>query len=715
MKFTRRNAIKIAGAGVSVGLAGCSGLLSSNQTDQTIANKPIRNKNYRVKKLYHGVAYYPELWPLENIDQDIIEMKKVGINVVRMAEFAWATMESNEGKIDLNLFKMVMDKMHQANIDVILCTPTATPPIWLTHNHPERCHKNADGEIMSHGARQHASYEHPDVRKVSFTIINAMAKELGGHPALIAWQLDNEMKAHVAEDFSDAAVNNWHQWLKQRFGTIKRLNMAWGTKIWSQHYQKFDQVPAPVKTPFLHSASLSTAYKMFCRESVADFMKAQRDVICRHSVCPITHNDNPAFNIHHERSMQALDFASYDAYPTDRQWQALVFRSDLYRAAIPGRAFWLMETSVSHNGWLGNHQPPHSPSFLNAEAILAYSLGGEAFCYWLWRQQRTGAELAHSAVMSAWNTPSIGYNEVKKLNVERKKLEPILINTQVLTPEIAVTYSDHARAMIETEELDKRKDFPKRYRGVIEMWHAKLMNLGYHREVRFENAELDGLKVLITPAMPYVSAEFITRALAFVEQGGTWIAGPVTGTRGKEHNVPTTAGLGLLDKLAGVETKFVVPLTHTGAQGTAFGITTELSGWCAAMTAKVGTKVIGSIDSGVAKDNAFITERNIGKGRVVILGVQPFGDKADEFLSTMISHYADKAGVTERYQVTKGTIVAPRINEQGDKFWVAINMDGQGGQLILPKGAVDARNNRVIEDHSLNLSPYEWRAIYLNI
>ncbi len=59
----------------------------------------------------------------------------------------------------------------------------------------------------------------------------------------------------------------------------------------------------------------------------------------------------------------------------------------------------------------------------------------------------------------------------------KKKLEPILINTQVLTPEIAVTYSDHARAMIETEELDKRKDFPKRYRGVIEMWHAKLMNL----------------------------------------------------------------------------------------------------------------------------------------------------------------------------------------------------------------------------------------------
>ena len=708
MKFTRRDILKIAGISIGAGLASYSGL-SNAGTPQL-----QRTKNYRLKKLYHGVAYYPELWPLEDIDRDIKEMKSLGINVARMAEFAWSTMETEEANINLSLFKMVMDKMYAAGIDVVLCTPTATPPIWLTHNHPERCHKDADGVIMSHGARQHASYEHPAVREASFNIIKAMASELGNHPSLIAWQLDNEMKAHVAEDFSDAAVKNWHKWLKKRYGTIKKLNQAWGTHMWSQYYQSFEQVPAPVKTPFLHSASLSTAYKLFCRESVADFMKAQSTIIRQFSSAPITHNDNPAFNIHHERSMDALDFASYDAYPTDKQWPSLVFRSDLYRAAIPGRPFWLMETSVSHNGWLGNHQPPHSPGFLKAEAILVYSLGGEAFCYWLWRQQRTGAELPHSAVMSAWFKPSIGYSEVKKLNAEREKLEPILIGTTVATPEIAVTYSDHARAMIETESLDKREGFPKRYRGVIEMWHAKLMNLGYHREVRFENAELDGLKVLITPAMPYVSEAFVTRALAFVQNGGTWIAGPVTGTRGKEHDVPTTAGLGLLDKFAGVDTKFVVPLTNTGSQGTAFGITTELSGWCAAMTPKADAKVIGTIDTGVAKDNAFITERAIGKGRVVVLGAQPFGDNAEAFLSAMIQHYADKAGVSERYQVTEGTIVAPRIDEQGRKFLVAINMDGQGGKLTLPKGAVDASDKRAIKESSLTLSPYEWRAIYLN-
>ncbi|WP_440903364.1 beta-galactosidase [Catenovulum sp. SX2] len=704
MQVTRRQVFQMTGAGLGMGLAAKTGLLAASAS--TAGNA----KPYEMGRLYHGVAYYPELWPEEDIDRDIAEMKKLGINVARMAEFAWSTMEPEEGKIDLSLFKKAMDKFHAAGINVVLCTPTATPPIWLIHGHPERCHKNEDGEIMSHGARQHASYEHPAVRKACFNIIRAMTKELGKHPALIGWQIDNEMKAHVAEDFSDAAIANWRKWLKQKFGRIEKLNEAWGTHIWSQYYHSFEQVPAPVKTPFLHNASLITAYKMFCRESVADFMKAQSDILREYSDAPVTHNDNPAFNIHHERSMRAQDFASYDAYPNDKQWGSLVFRSDMYRAAIPGRPFWLMETSVSHNGWLGNHQPPHPPGFLQAEASLVYILGGEAFCYWLWRQQRVGAEMPHSAVMSAWFEPTIGYKEVEKVAKSREQLEPFLVNSKLEVPQIAVTYSDHARAMIETENLDKREGFPSRYRGVIEMWQAQVMNLGYHRDVRFENAELDGLKLLITPAMPYVSETFAARVLKFVENGGIWIAGPVTGTRGKEHTVPTDAGLGLLDKLAGVKTRFVVPLTKTGAQGSALGLTTELSGWCAAMQAKPGTKVIGTIDSGVAEGNAFITERSIGKGKVVVLGAQPHGDNSQDFINKVIEHYAADAGVTQKYPVTAGTILAPRIDKDGNALWVVLNMDGQGGEVTLPAGSVDAQSGKKLPT-KLSIDKYQWRVI----
>ena len=41
---------------------------------------------------------------------------------------------------------------------------------------------------------------------------------------------------------------------------------------------------------------------------------------------------------------------------------------------------------------------------------------------------------------------------------------------------------------------------------------------------------------------------FLRRVRAFVENGGVWIAGPLTGTRTLEHTVPTDAGLGRRDR-----------------------------------------------------------------------------------------------------------------------------------------------------------------------
>lgn len=716
MKVSRRNLIKLAAssAGLSAGIeafASAGGTQTVNMPKPNADMQPrARDSAYKMQKLFHGAAYYPELWPESDIEREIAEMQKLGINVVRMGEFAWSVMEPVEGKISLAFFRKVMDKLHTANIDVVFCTPTATPPIWLTHKHPERLFVNENGEKLIHGARQHASYEHPAVRKACLRIVEACAKELGNHPALIAWQIDNELKAHVAEDFSEAAIQNWQRWLQKKFGTIEKLNAAWGTHIWSEYYHKFEQVPAPLKTPFLHNASLSTAYKIFARESIVEFVEAQNARIRKHSSAPITHNTNPAFSIHHERLVQDLDFISWDAYPNDKQWPTLVFRSDMYRAAKPGRPFWLMETSSSHNGWLGEHQPYHPPGFLAAEAVLTYSLGSEGFCYWLWRQQRTGCELPHSAVMSAWFKPGIGYKEVENLEVQRKILEPLLLDSEVLVPEVALTWSDHARAMIQTEPMDKRGDFPTRYRDLIEYWHSQLRKSGFHRDVRFENSELAGLKLLVTPAMPYVSEIFLARVEKFVREGGIWLAGPLTGMRGEEHTVPVEAGLGLLDAFAGVETEYVFPLTGREATGSAFNMTVPLSGWCAAVKPLSDTKVVGKLKTDVTENLAFLTERNLGKGKVVLLSAHPQGEQGEALLNKIIQHYANEAKVGLRFEKSEGVMVCPRTTSKGENLWIAVNMDKQPGQLKLPPGAVDAINGNKFTS-ALRLKTYEWRAI----
>ena len=40
---------------------------------------------------YLGVAYYPEVWPQEQLDEDIRLMLEAGLNAVRIAEFAWSS------------------------------------------------------------------------------------------------------------------------------------------------------------------------------------------------------------------------------------------------------------------------------------------------------------------------------------------------------------------------------------------------------------------------------------------------------------------------------------------------------------------------------------------------------------------------------------------------------------------------------------------------
>jgi beta-galactosidase len=710
MITSRRDTIKLMAS--AAGLTAAAPYISANSTALPAGGSASRpTAPYQMKKLVHGVCYYPELWPEEDIDRDIAGMTKLGINMIRIGEFSWSSIEPREGEISTAFFRKVLDRFHAAGISVVFCTPTPTPPIWLTHGHPDRLFVNADGDRLVHGSRQHVSYEHPAVRKACYRIVEEIAKTLGDHPSIIAWQIDNEIKCHVAEDFSPGAIVGWHKWLKNRYGTIERLNEEWSTHIWSTWYQSFEQVPAPLKTPFLHSASLSTAYRLFNRESIAEFVDQQSEIIRQYSKMPITHNTNPAFSVNHERLFKNLDFASYDAYPSSTQWHSLVFRSDMYRAAKPGRPFWLMETSVSHNGWLGTHSPMHPDGYLMAETVLVYGLGGEAVCYWLWRQQRAGSEISHSAVLSSWYKPTTGYSQVQQVEAARKQLEPFLIESEPLVPEIAVTWSDHARAMIETEPMDKDENFPATYQALIQQWQELILGLGYHRDVRFEGASLEGLKILVTPAMPFVSEEFLQRVITFVQNGGIWLVGPGTGTRDREHTIPLNAGLGLLDSVAGVETQFVFPLTGTGITGTSANRTLNFTGWGAAVKpTHADTRVLGTINSPLMPDAAFLTERRLGKGKVVLLSAHPTGADGKAFVENLIKGYAKEAQMTAPFEVSAGTVVCPRVDRQGKPLWVVINMDGESGRLKLPGKTLDAISGKTISS-TLNLKGYEWRVL----
>ena len=86
---------------------------------------------------YFGVDYYPEHWPEERWSEDARLMVEAGFNVVRLAEFAWSKMEPQEGQYDFDWLDRTIDILASHNIQVILGTPTASPPPWLMTKYPD--------------------------------------------------------------------------------------------------------------------------------------------------------------------------------------------------------------------------------------------------------------------------------------------------------------------------------------------------------------------------------------------------------------------------------------------------------------------------------------------------------------------------------------------------------------------------------------------------
>ncbi|MEK4258786.1 beta-galactosidase [Paenibacillus sp. FSL R7-0163] len=660
-------------------------------------------------KLYYGAAWYPELWSEEVLEQDILLMKETGINIVRIGEFIWSALEPEEDKIDIRPVVKYIERLHRNGIDTVMCTPTPTPPIWLTHGHPERCYVDESGTVMGHGARQHICTNNPYFRERAAIITEHIAKETGALPGLTAWQLDNEFKAHVAECMCETCKGLWHIWLQQRYSSIEKLNEAWGTGVWSQTYQRFDQVPQPGPAPFLHNSSLRTMYRLFSMEKIAEFADEQADIIRRHSSAPITHNSSVAFHLDNERLFQNLDFAAYDTYASQENMHAYLLNCDLWRNFKPGKDFWIMETGPSFAASLVSFGVPHPNGYLKAEAVAAYALGAGAFCYWLWRQHTSGSEQTHSSILSAWGEPALGYDNVLEANQARQEIEQIMLSTRPLRADVAITYSDRTKAYLATEPHRKLN-----YRSLLGDFYKRILHMGIHRDLLPEGGDLTGYKLLFTPFVHYLSPEYVESALAFTAAGGIWIVGPLTGGRTKEHTLHRNAGLGELERLAGVKTKFIYPLELTGTIGHAFGVSAPLSMWSSVFEpVSESASSLGMITEGVTPSLSFLTEQPYGQGTIVMLGSMPAGEEGDLMLCKLIDHYAERTGVTVRSDVTKGTLVCPRSNDQGTEVWTIVNMDGHGGSLTLPRDGHDVLSGKSVACGPLSLGAYEYRVIRL--
>ncbi|WP_017472463.1 beta-galactosidase [Amphibacillus jilinensis] len=651
-----------------------------------------------MEKIYYGAALYPELWEREIIKKDIKHMKRIGMNLARIGEFTWSTFEPKQDQFDFTVLIETLDDLAEHQMDVIVCTPTPTPPVWMTDQHPERLHQNQDRSKMYHGSRQHICTNQPFFRKRAAMMTERLIKIVARYDHVIAVQLDNEFKCHIGPCYCQHCKALWTEWLHQKYADINVLNQAWGTDIWSQRYLDFAQVVQPLPTPFLHNSSLLQNYLTFTHDKIAEFALEQANIIRSHVDIPVTHNSSMFFDLDNEKFAKALDFISFDTYtPADKYPNFMINQERWKYIKNDTRKFMLLETSNSYNGHIEQYGKLHESGYVEAESFAAYAAGSQAFTYWLFRGQRSGCEQPHGSVVSAWGDPTIGYQNVLDVNQLINKITPYLHKTEAFEPRVALTYSDHARAFINVEPGENNV-----YKDLLNGFYKHFLDLNIPRKVVPEGHDLNRCDLLFTPYAHHISDHFLSRLQTFIENGGVWVAGPMTGDRTAEHTWPVDGGLGPLTEWAGIKAMMQFSVTDTGHYGAAFGHESELTGLSSFFEVEDNVKVHGEVIRGQAKGQAFFIEKTIGKGKLVILGTTP-----DSFMmKAIINHYAQAYKIDQSLELANQIIAIPRqTKDQVMQYWI-VNFSNQAQPFHLHQSYKSVLNDRILEAGEHMLAPF---------
>lgn len=584
----------------------------------------LNEKTAAYRSLRLGAAWYPEQYPAETWAGDMAMMRDLGLNTVRVGEFAWACLEPSPGEYTLEWLVEAMDLLASHEIGCVLCTPTATPPGWLIKKHPEIGYVEPDGYRHQHGARQHASYNNPIFRDHSRQITQVLAEALGHHPALVAWQTDNELGSHQQRCMGPESIAKWHTWLRLRYGTIEALNEDWRTVVWSQRYDAFDEVPPPYRLCYYtHNYALTANYRRFMADAIAEFQQEQVAVIRQFSDAPITHNSTELTD--DWRLSRALDFASSDMYTSNKTPTHIHFRFDSMRNLLPRVPFWTMETGCDgfiedelfKNGWLGCF------SFIN------YTMGAGGLCFWPWKQQPGGAEILNKFIVHANGQPSAGWHNVRETVQVMRHLDPVL---KEFRPKPAETVFVRSQVNGDYFFADKAGGLEPNYNYAqrLHSCYQTLHDLGIWRDVYYDEAEMPSCRLLFSPYLPYLNESFIEQALDMVERGAVWIAGPYSGFRTRDNAVHTDYLFGKLEERVGFRT---LDLQQPGSLEVEIagrpGWTNQLA---AMFEADAADEVLGTYATERFKGLVWGLRRNHGKGAIYLPGTELDDDSRRVFL-----------------------------------------------------------------------------------
>ncbi len=623
-----------------------------------------------------GTDWYPEQWPESRWEEDLRLMEAAHVKVVRLAEFAWSSMEPSEGHYDFDWLERAINLAAKHHIVSVVGTPTAGPPAWLTQEHPETLRIDENGHRAVHGNRAHGSVNSPVYRQYCRRIAEAMAIRFGHNPNVVGWQIDNEY-GYANMSYDDYTRKQFQDWLQNKYKTLDELNKLWTTTYWSQTYDRWDQIPIPIGE---NNPGLMLEWKRFVTDTWNDYQKNQISVIRQHADPRqfITGNFMGFFDgFDHYLMSEPLTFASWDDYVgtghVDPYANGLTH--DLTRGFKPGN-FWVIETQPGAVNWAAVN------NFLNkgevrAMAWQAIGHGADEIGYWQWRSALNGQEEYHGTLVGPDGTPVPLYEEVSQIGREFSSVQEAFRGTTVVS-DIALLHSYDSHWAIEFQKHTEKYDDV----GVLKSYYSALRKLSDSIDVVSPDAPLARYKLVVAPDLNVLPKDLADHLLDYARNGGFLVLGPRSGMKDDSNGLLPQRQPGyLVDALGGrVEQYYALekdfPVTGIWGSG-------HVSVWAEQLKSLASNADVlmkyGSANGWLDNQPAVIS-RPYGKGRITYIGAV----LDDKLMAAAAEWMMQKSGAAPSLISVPDDVDVSRRSDGSRQVFVLINFKQATQHIPLP-------------------------------
>lgn len=638
-----------------------------------------------------GAYYYPEHWDESQWERDLKQMHELGFEFTHFAEFAWAQLEPQEGVYDFSWLDQAVALAAKYDLKVVMCTSTATPPVWLSRKYPEILLKSEDGTVQDHGARQHASFASPVYRKLAYRMIEELARHYGNDSRIIGWQLDNEPA--VQFDYNQAAEEAFREFLKEKYHhNIQELNAAWGTAFWSEVYSRFEEITLPKTAQMFMNHHQILDYRRFAAKQTNDFLNEQCRLIKKYAKNQwVTTNYIPDYDKGHIGGSKDLDFVSYTRYMVYGDNEGIGRRG--YRVGNPLRiamandffrpvngTYGVMELQPGQVNW-GSINPQPLPGAVRLWLWSVFAGGSDFICTYRYRQPLYGTEQYHYGIVGTDGvTVTSGGREyeqfMKEIRSLRKDYRP-----KEDKPE---TYLKRKTAILWNPEnywsIDRQKQNAT--------WNTFAHVDKYYRTLKLYAAPVDFISeekdfsqypVMIVPAYQLADKELVARWKKYVEEGGNLVLTCRTAQKDRFGRLPEAPFGSMIDELTGNHMEFYdLLLPQDPGQVKMDGKVYTWNTWGEILQPGASNEVWATYTNEFYEGKPAVTFRKLGKGSVTYIGV----DSSDGALERQV---LDK--LYSRLQIEVMNLPYGVTMEYRNGLGIVLNYSDQPYQFALPQGA----------------------------